>query len=174
MECRKCGKIADERAFATYRDRKGNLRRRGECQHCRSEYHRKNFEKLQEWRRDYNKANRSKSAERSARLRAEAKKMVDDFKSRPCVDCGATWPPIAMDLDHAKGEKFRNISALVSQAYRLELIKVKLEKCEVVCACCHRLRFQRRNEGLAPSMLNVPSRSRTGSSRSPKKKVKKT
>ncbi len=162
MQCRKCGKVGEERVFATFRDRKGVMKRRGECQHCRDLYHQKNFEKLQAWRREYNQKNRSKSAERSARIRAETRAYVDEVKSVPCTDCGVKWPPVAMDFDHVSGAKIKSVSSMVAAAYRMDLIKAEIAKCEVVCACCHRIRTARRGENLAPGTSEVQRHSTSG------------
>ena len=72
---------------------------------------------------------------------------------------------MAMDLDHVRGAKVRNVSALVSGAYRLELIAAELKKCDVVCACCHRVRTAKRGANRAPSIKSLRRR-RTGEKRS--------
>ena len=48
-----CGDEKKATSFATYRSRKGELRRRGICQKCRGRYHHENFEKLQAWRKEH-------------------------------------------------------------------------------------------------------------------------
>ena len=80
------------------------------------------------------------------------------MKDVPCADCGRRWPPVAMDLDHVHGVKIRSIASLVSGAYNLEIIKAEVAKCEVVCACCHRLRTHLRKENVAraPSLASTP------------------
>lgn len=161
MECSKCGKEKKLAAFATFRSRKGELRRRGICKECRGQYAHDNFDRLQEWRKGYNAANRSKNAQRSADLRARNRAVVWKFKSRPCADCGKEWPPVAMDLDHPKGNKYANISKLVSSSYSEERVLEEIKECEVVCACCHRLRTHARQENRAPRTRALPGRRAT-------------
>jgi hypothetical protein len=120
------------------------------CRECRDSYHTRNFKRLQAWRKQYNRKNRSKKRERDLLRRQEGKAFVDAFKRKPCADCGRRFPAVAMDLDHVRGTKFRNIASLVSGAYRLELIKAELKKCEVVCACCHRVRTAKRKQNYGP------------------------
>lgn len=63
---------------------------------------------------------------------------VDQLKAEPCVDCGRTFPPAAMDFDHVRGVKVSNISQMLRRP-RAEL-DAEIAKCELVCATCHRLR----------------------------------
>jgi len=49
-----------------------------------------------------------------------------------------------MDFDHVKGKKTTEISTLMRSGYSLERIKKEVAKCEVVCACCHRVRTLKR------------------------------
>lgn len=155
-ECKACGKVKQIVAFNTYKGRDGSKRRMGVCKKCRETHVQEKNDKLRDWRREYNASTRSKRSLDSAQRRSVAKKFVDEYKSRPCVDCGKTWPPVAMDLDHVRGEKVRNVSGLVSGAYKIDLIKIELEKCDVVCACCHRLRTASRKENLAPPRPRAP------------------
>ena len=156
QRCTHCSEYKPIVAFATYKDRSGTPRRRGICAECRAKSAQVNFEKLQAWRRDYNVRNRPIKKEKDRQRRAEAKAFVDAFKDRPCADCGRRWPPVAMDLDHVRGDKVRNVAGLVGGAYRIELIRIELEKCEVVCACCHRVRTHMRGENRAPLLTEVP------------------
>jgi hypothetical protein len=164
MKCSKCGKRKREKAFATFRTRTGELRRRGECWECRGKYATENFERLQKWRKEYNAATKTTRQLAALERRRVAKEFVDAFKNTPCADCGVKYPPVAMDLDHVRGGKIRNISSLVSAAYKIELIKEELKKCEVVCAICHRIRTRDRKENLAPSITEL-RRKPTGASR---------
>lgn len=151
MRCSKCKRQTKTEAFATYKDSKGQLRRRGICKECRGKYATENFERLQKWRREYNGQNKNKKHESDRIKRAAAKAFVDEYKSsHPCADCGRHWPPVAMDLDHVRGSKIHSIASMVSSGYNLTLIKVEIEKCEVVCACCHRIRTAGRGENRSP------------------------
>jgi hypothetical protein len=76
-------------------------------------------------------------------LALEKKAIVEEAKKKPCADCKNTFPLVAMDFDHVRGEK----SFLVSTAWRWttkqKLIQ-ELEKCDVVCSNCHRVRTSNR------------------------------
>lgn len=75
---------------------------------------------------------------------AYRKRWLNDLKSVPCADCGWEYPPECMDFDHVKGEKLKNVSALIGAAQ--EILEEEIEKCEVVCANCHRIRTKSRRD----------------------------
>jgi hypothetical protein len=65
-----------------------------------------------------------------------------------CVDCGYAAHPAALDFDHTTDEKVTNIAALVSRNAKWETILAEIEKCEVVCSNCHRIRTVERRRGV--------------------------
>ena len=70
-------------------------------------------------------------------------------KNKPCVDCGREFPTCAMDLHHRNpSEKVRNVSNLKDFSSELKL-KEEIAKCDVVCACCHRIRSEKENAYLS-------------------------
>lgn len=70
--------------------------------------------------------------------------LLDYFASHPCQDCGET-DPMVLELDHldAKAESFNISHALPYRGW--QSILDEIEKCEVVCANCHRRRTATRN-----------------------------
>jgi hypothetical protein len=56
---------------------------------------------------------------------------------RGCADCGYNKDPVALDFDHLDNKKY-NIAHM--RHHSIELIIEEMEKCEVVCANCHRIR----------------------------------
>ncbi len=149
--CKDCGRMTDSNRFATFRNRDGTVGRRGVCKDCRGKYAESHVEELREWRRQYNAANKTKRQLRGQRVRAEARTIVNAFKDVPCSDCGRRFPSVAMDLDHVRGDKVMDVARMVGCCYKIELIQLELEKCEVVCACCHRVRTHLRGENAAPN-----------------------
>ncbi len=147
-ECGSCGQMKQVIAFHTYKGRDGSRRRFGICKECRKDRIQESNDKFKDWRKQYNESTRSKRSLKGAARRAAAKKFVDEYKARPCADCGKQWPPVAMDLDHIRDDKFKSVASMVSAAYRLDLIKEELVKCDVVCACCHRIRTASRGQNL--------------------------
>ena len=62
------------------------------------------------------------------------------FMKNPCIDCGET-NPIVLEFDHRDNvEKIDNLCDMISEGAGLDKIKNKIEKCDVRCANCHRIR----------------------------------
>lgn len=80
--------------------------------------------------------------ERHQRFRA----FTDEFKvERGCVDCGYNASPVALDFDHLPGSgKRRDVSLMATCSWAA--ILAEIEKCEVVCSNCHRIRTQERRQ----------------------------
>lgn len=70
--------------------------------------------------------------------------ICDYLIKHPCVDCKES-NIIVLEFDHVKGEKFKNISHLVASAAQIQKIEAEINKCEVVCANCHRIRTNKRS-----------------------------
>lgn len=71
------------------------------------------------------------------------KAFVEWYKaSCPCTDCGRSFPAEALDLDHISG-KIGSIGSFI-QTGPDEALWNEIAKCEVVCACCHRIRTKAR------------------------------
>ena len=68
--------------------------------------------------------------------------VITTLKSRPCADCGQTFPTQAMDFDHLEN-KAEIVSKLVYTVSTRTLL-LEVAKCEVVCANCHRIRTSMR------------------------------
>ena len=58
----------------------------------------------------------------------------------PCEDCGEFFPNQAMDFDHMRGHKDMGISTLMKNRSPLSKLLTELEKCDLVCTNCHRIR----------------------------------
>ena len=83
--------------------------------------------------------------------RAMLKTYVIEAKSRPCADCGNSFHHCVMDFDHLN-DKLENVADMVKKSVGIKKLKTEMDKCEVVCANCHRLRtWKRRQQGLVSS-----------------------
>ncbi len=79
-----------------------------------------------------------------ARRRQIRRDILARAKDRPCYDCKVRYPKCAMDFDHVEGQKRFDISMGIGKA--IHILIAEIEKCEVVCANCHRIREWRRSE----------------------------
>lgn len=62
-------------------------------------------------------------------------------KSVPCADCNQRFNHVAMDFDHRENKKF-TISN--NMTLNIEKILKEINKCDVVCSNCHRVRTHNR------------------------------
>jgi hypothetical protein len=84
-------------------------------------------------------------------LRINSKiKLLEYYTCHPCVDCGESRPEV-LELDHVRGVKARTfdgkrtigVGEMITRNYTWKRIEQEIEKCEVRCANCHRLRTAR-------------------------------
>ena len=131
MKCKRCKKDKPDTEYSY-----GRLGKVGtNCLECKA-YRRKFF--LTEGHR---LAKRKRGGDNKRKQRQQ---MILAAKLAPCTDCGQRFHPVAMDFDHVRGEKLANVSALFCAQWSLDQIQIELNKCELVCACCHRLRTLKR------------------------------
>ena len=82
--------------------------------------------------------NRARYLSLQAQWRENRRKLIEDLKNSPCTDCGKSYPPYVMDFDHKDPSQKAFGPA---EIYRnLEQVLAEIEKCELVCANCHRER----------------------------------
>lgn len=82
--------------------------------------------------------------ERNKKYRKIIQEYVKNIKeSSPCVDCGQKYPYYVMDFDHLSDKKF-NVNFL-SATGRISALKKEIDKCELVCSNCHRIRTYNRS-----------------------------
>jgi hypothetical protein len=129
----RCHKTKPVDEFAWRRKQRGQ--RDSFCRPCRSEYGKEHYEANKQ--RYIDQARASKEAIRLERTRY----LLEFFKGHPCVDCGES-DPVVLEFDHLSDKSFAIGAKLVQFAW--QRILDEIEKCEVVCANCHRRRTARR------------------------------
>lgn len=80
------------------------------------------------------------------------KHFLADYKlQKGCHDCGYKKHHAALDFDHVKGSKMLNVcfAKSIGQA------KKEIEKCEVVCSNCHRIRTYNRIYPCKPDIFEM-------------------
>ena len=63
-----------------------------------------------------------------------------------CADCGYAVDPVALDFDHVRGTKLGAVGSMLNQSWTAILAEV--DKCDVVCSNCHRIRTDQRRRSL--------------------------
>ena len=84
------------------------------------------------------------------KYRAERLEYILSKKRVPCADCGNSFPEYCMDFHHidektkdpALKKTNRQSMSGWMQRWSMKRINEELDKCVVVCACCHRIRHQ--------------------------------
>jgi len=124
--CPRCKKTLSVDKFAQNRRRKDGLQSR--CKKCDCEY---KAEKYQE--------NKELFKSRAKKRRRENRQWFITYKqSLKCSKCGdERW--YVLDFHHRKNSKKNlNICEMVNRVYSKEKIVEEIEKCDVLCANCHR------------------------------------
>lgn len=86
-------------------------------------------------------ANKSYYLKRNRRYRKELSAYVNNIKEKtPCADCKKNFPYYVMDFDHLDGYIKDGMVSFFTKTGRIESMKKEINKCEVVCSNCHRIR----------------------------------
>jgi len=71
-----------------------------------------------------------------------------ELKSKPCYDCHQSFQVCCMDFAHRDpSSKKYNIGSMFAHHYGRALIQKELDKCDLVCANCHRIRTRNEKTG---------------------------
>ena len=96
-------------------------------------------EKRKEYARNHYLKNKKVYVSRAMNLNEKARERIRKIKeSSPCVDCKNIYPYYVMDFDHLRDKKF-TVSKMLSRKGVPQTLK-EIDKCELVCANCHRIR----------------------------------
>jgi|ERR1700690_90976 len=69
------------------------------------------------------------------------REIINKLKSFPCIDCKGIFNSWQMDFDHIPGKnKKASISQMVGEGYSNAEIQKEIDKCDLICANCHRNR----------------------------------
>lgn len=81
----------------------------------------------------------------SKRRKAEFNQRIRAIKeSTPCADCGGSFHFSAMDFDHIEDNKLFGVAMFGGTKW--EKIQAEIDKCEIVCSNCHRVRTWKRKQ----------------------------
>lgn len=108
------------------------------------------------YNRSYYQRNREHEIAR-VRLRQDVTRdLLRGLRDRPCADCGGSYRAHQMDFDHRDpGTKSFRISSGRAMLAPIERLFAEVDKCDVVCANCHRIRIWR--QGSVTRRLVAPA-----------------
>lgn len=99
----------------------------------------RNREKVLAANRDHYRRNCSKYAARLRARREERYAILAKIKlERGCVKCGFRGHPAALDFHHRDPDR-KDLEMAYAVDYSLERMLAEAEKCDVLCANCHRI-----------------------------------
>lgn len=100
--------------------------------------------RLLQKRREHYYANKNQYLKRNEEAKRQRRIWLAELKeSSPCKDCSVYYPSYVMDFDHRdNSNKVANVSTLVTYSWKKLLEEI--EKCDLVCANCHRKRTHQR------------------------------
>ncbi len=100
------------------------------CRECHKPF-RKN------WYENNKKRHLQQVKERKHEARNAAREFVYNYLStHPCAECGEA-NPVVLEFHHREGKE-KAISEMVGGGYPIETIRSEIDKCDVLCANCHR------------------------------------
>jgi hypothetical protein len=148
-KCYRCGvrKAVDQFAWR----RKAQGQRDSFCRPCRSAYGREHYLANRQRYIDQARAVRQRLALKRTRY------LIDYFRTHPCVDCGEI-DPVVLEFDHLRDKRFAISAQLHGRNW--QTILDEIEKCEVVCANCHRRRTANRRGALRAVLTGLEARTR--------------
>ena len=137
-KCNHCGVWKDEEEF-NWRYKAIGVRNRT-CRECMVEFNKRYYQG------ENGERHLRQVKERTEKARATAKEYVYQYLlTHPCVGPDRTGcpynetDPVVLEFHHREpGGKDMDITQMLSGGYSLKRIQAELEKCDVLCASCHR------------------------------------
>lgn len=102
------------------------------CKTCNNEYFKK-------WYKSNQKTQITRVKENAKSRRDIAKQYVKNYlETHPCVMCGNS-DILVLEFDHLR-DKTQTISSMIQESKSLDVIKAEINKCQVLCANCHKVK----------------------------------
>jgi hypothetical protein len=103
--------------------------------------------------------NREREIQRVSTRQAATLALLRDLRKGPCAECGMIFEPHQMDFDHRnEADKLFRVTESRAMLMPRARLLTEIDKCDVVCANCHRLRTR-------AAHVEITARLRHGTSR---------
>lgn len=76
-------------------------------------------------------------------VKENRQRVYDIFTNSKCADCPER-NILTFEFDHVRGVKVDCVTLLLKSGYCWETVKAEIDKCDIVCANCHRIRTMTR------------------------------
>ena len=139
-KCTKCGEEKPIEEFWFKSKKSPELGRRSRCGSCL-------YLIFKEYRNQRKEYYNKKANESTAKRRLRHREYVFNYLlSHPCVDCFES-DPIVLEFHHINPEKKSfTIGNAIQSPRSIETIQKEIDKCEVLCANCHKRRTAKEQE----------------------------
>lgn len=129
--CTTCKEKKDSSLFNKNKVRKDGLN--NVCRECSNKRSKKHYlDNKEEHRKNVKKR-------KDSLLKDNKNKIMNILINSSCTDCG-NIDHRTFEFDHVNGDKVSNVSTLLGCGFSWDKIKAEIDKCEIVCANCHRIR----------------------------------
>ena len=136
--CSGCKKYLDETKFNTHNKKKDGLN--SFCKSCSGSYCKKHY-----------KENHNNYLSRNQKFRKKNLELFTEYlRGKYCVDCGIDDPRL-LEFDHLR-DKRAEISYLIKNV-SWDTVLTEIDKCEIVCCNCHRIRSIKRGNWWRNSLM---------------------
>lgn len=132
-----CGRCQTEKPLAQFRKR-GLSGHQAWCTPCYADYDRLRYQNIDNAEKIRKAVNKKARYDRQQCLVREIKEHAG------CIDCGNTDHRV-LDFDHVQGNKSHNVSEMIGVRAWSKIL-AEIDKCEIRCANCHRIKTQERRE----------------------------
>jgi hypothetical protein len=101
--------------------------------------------KQKESQRQYYERNKEAALINMRASRLARKRWLDQLKQKPCLDCKLEWPSYVMEFHHRDPKlKVASLGRLLYNSGRDKILE-EIEKCDLLCSNCHRIREHSEN-----------------------------
>ena len=131
-----CAKCKEEKALTEFSMRRVD-KYSSWCKVCHNEYNKERYKSIPGEKERLLLSNKKRKAFLTDYIRKA--------KDVPCADCGGRFPSVCMDFDHIRDKNYT--IAQHKHSWGLKTLQAEIDKCDVVCANCHRIRTKERRLG---------------------------
>jgi hypothetical protein len=135
LACKKCEKVA--RGLTKEKTRIRGIKYREVNREKMRKYQLEHYERNKIRSAYRNKLRRKEINERKANNKEKIRSIVDNIKKSPCHHCGLVKPHVDF---YQIGVKRRSIYYCVTHYYNLKRILDEINKCEMLCSDCHKIK----------------------------------
>lgn len=107
-------------------------------------------------RRRHYERNKEQYSKNNILKKERVREYLENIKNVPCMDCGKSYPSYVMDFDHRDiTKKLGGVGFFASKRSWAKML-AEIEKCDIICANCHRERTSKQMKYTARNRVRIP------------------